>query len=160
MISPPWEKRLQHSSRPSTRNSTAMVPALVSSVRQGRGRHVQPRRNRFRLSYPTECKHEICRMSDEFNICGKLLPDKVWERLHYKISLSTLHDIIRRRPEWMDSPSLSRCRLNYKRRGYEIHEKEMLAWCHGWVRRHGTLTYACLMEKEKKKKQQRGVGVR
>ena len=128
-----------------------MPPALISAVRQGRGRHVQPHRNRFRLFYPTECKREICRISDEFQIRGKPLQLKVWERLHYKISLSTLHGILRRRAQWMESESLERCRLNYKRRGYDIHEKEMLAWCHGWVRRHGTLTYACLMEKAKKK---------
>ena len=51
----------------------------------------------------------------------------------------------------MESASLSRCRINYQHKGYEMHEKEMLAWCHGWVRRHGTLTDACLMEKAKKK---------
>ena len=40
---------------------------------------------------------------------------------------------------------------SYKHRGYEVHEKELLAWFHGWVRRHETLTYACLIEKAKKK---------
>ena len=128
-----------------------MAPAIISSVRQGRGRHLQPRRNAFKLAYPTECKREICRISEEFNIKGVALQAAVHERLHYKISLSTLHDILARRTEWMQCSSLSRCRINYKRRRYEIHEKEMLAWCHGWVRRHGTLTYACLMEKAKKK---------
>ena len=50
----------------------------------------------------------------------------------------------------MSSTSLSRCRVNWTRRGYHEFEKEMLRWCHGWVRRHGTQTYACLMEKGKK----------
>ena len=27
----------------------------------------------------------------------------------------------------------------------------MVKWCSGWVRRHGTLTYTCLIEKAKKK---------
>ena len=128
-----------------------MAPTFISSVREGRGRHLQPHRNRYRLSYPTECKREICRLSDDFKIRGKQLQEKVWQQLHYRISLSTLHGIIKNRAHWMESPSLARCRVNYKRRGYELHEKEMLAWVHGWVRRHGTLTYACLMEKGKKK---------
>ena len=128
-----------------------MVQALISSVRQGRGRHLQPRRNRHRLAYPTEFKREVCRIADEFGIKGKALQLMVCERLHFTLSLSTLHDILKRREEWMSSPSLSRCRVNYTRAGYDEFEKEMIQWCHGWVRRHGTLTYACLMEKGLKK---------
>ena len=135
-----------------------MAPTFISSVREGRGRHLQPHRNRYRLSYPTECKREICRLSDDFKIRGKQLQEKVWQQLHYRISLSTLHGIIKNRAHWMESPSLARCRVNYKRRGYELHEKEMLAWVHGWVRRHGTLTYACLMEKGETKSGRVGTG--
>ena len=75
----------------------------------------------------------------------------VEEKLHYRLSLSTVHDILKRREEWMSSTSLSRCRVNFTRRGYVEFETEMLKWCHGWVRPHGTLTYACLMEKGKKR---------
>ena len=128
-----------------------MAPSIISSVRHGCRRHLQHRRNAFKLAFPTECKREICRISEEFNVRGVALKQKVHDRLHYKIPLSMLHDIIRRRADWMESSSLSRCRVQYIRRRYEIHEKEMLAWCHGWVRRHGTLTYACLMEKARKK---------
>ena len=51
----------------------------------------------------------------------------------------------------MKATLLSRCRANWIRDGFDEFEKEMLKWCHGWVRRHATLTYACLVEKGKKK---------
>ena len=128
-----------------------MVPALISAVRQGRGRHLQPRRGRVKQAYPTEFKREVCRLSEEFNIKGLKLQDKIQDVLHFRISLSTLHDILARRHVWMSSPSLSRMRVNWVRTGYDEFESEMVSWCHGWVRRHGTLTYACLMEKARKK---------
>ena len=129
-----------------------MVQALISSVRSGRGRNLTPLRGRSKLAYPVEFKREVCRLADQFNLkYGGALQQKVHEKLHYKLSLSTLHDILKRRLAWMSCTSLSGCRINYTKCGYDEFEKEMLKWWHGWVRRHGTLTYACLMEKGKKK---------
>ena len=50
----------------------------------------------------------------------------------------------------MSSFALPRRRVNFIRKGNNGFEKEMLSWCHGSVRIHGTLTNAYLMEKTKK----------
>ena len=128
-----------------------MPPSLISAVRQGRGRHLQPIRNRKKSAYPVEFKRAVCRLAEEHEIKGLRLRDKVEEVLHFRLSLSTLHDILKRRAEWSEATSLSRCRRNWTVTGLEDFEKEMVEWCHGWVRRHGTLTYACLIEKARKK---------
>ena len=41
--------------------SSSMVQALISVVRQGSGRHLQPRRNCHRLAFPIECQGEFVR---------------------------------------------------------------------------------------------------
>ena len=90
-------------------------------------------------------------MAEEQEIKGKALQAAVYEKLNFNLNLSTLHDILRRRQDWMSSTSLSRSTVCYTRKGYVDFEREMISWCHGWVRRHGTLMYACLMERALKK---------
>ena len=36
-----------------------MVPALINAVRQGRGRHLQPKQGRMKQAYPAEFKREV-----------------------------------------------------------------------------------------------------
>ena len=73
-----------------------MAQALISVVRQRQGRNLHPRRGRTKRSYPTQFKQEICRVADEFNLkCGGKLQAKVEEKLHCRLSLSTLHDILK-----------------------------------------------------------------
>ena len=64
-----------------------MPQAVISSVRQGRGCNMQPRRGRSKMSYPTEFKREVCRLAEEWNLkCGGKLQAKVHEKLLYKLS--------------------------------------------------------------------------
>ena len=51
----------------------------------------------------------------------------------------------------MAATSWSRCRVNWTGKELEEFEKEMVVWCHDWVRSHGTFTFACLIEKATKK---------
>ena len=138
-----------------------MAPPLVSVVRSGVRRHLQPRKGPVRVSNSIEFKREVCRIAEEERIKGLRLQEVIQDRLHWKLSLSTLHGILKGKAEWNAAPSLATCKLKGVglRRDSKVKELEevLREWAYRWVRRHGTLTYALLEEKALKKGQDIGI---
>ena len=108
-------------------------------------RHVHVQKGRIRKAYSVEFKRTVCRLRDENPSC-------TWENFAELVRLETGHILplttvvrtIKERDIWFSAKTLSSCRQRPGK--WQELEQVLLRWCTGWVRRHGTLTYAILKE--------------
>ena len=108
-------------------------------------RSVQVHQGRIRKAYPVDFKRRMCRIREMHpdctieRFCAILKAETGWS-----VPVTTATKILERRAEWFDAKTLTK----FKQRGgkWPEFEEVMLRWCTGWVRRHGTLTYATLKE--------------
>ena len=119
---------------------------LISATRRGSAKRLlQPRKTQKKCAYSTEFKRAVCRLVEENpGVKGAKLQELVKENFHWDVPPATLYDIVRGKDKWFGALSLSGFRQ--KESEWPELERELLTWCIGWVRRHGTLTYALLRE--------------
>ena len=119
---------------------------LISQQRHGSSkRHLVLKHSAKQKAYPVAFKREICRLRalfptlklDDFIQCIK-------EETGYDVPKTTVHRMLKEQDTWFNAKSLGRCRLREGR--HKELEADLMVWATGFLRRHGTLTYALIKE--------------
>ena len=119
---------------------------FISQQRHGSSRrHLQVRQNVKHKCYPVAFKREICRLCASFP-CMKLdeIIQKVKQETGPDVPKTTTFRALKEKDSWYTAKSLGRCRLRDGK--FSELERDFMTWSSGFLRLHGTLTYALMKQ--------------